>query len=319
MRKSALTCFRYRGQFPLLTEDASTFCSSLAEDLKRLELSLAKDSVSLKWSVEAMSLLKRMQVKLLALLKKSKLPISYGADEDWFEQYMQESSSLLDFCNSLKSAVSGINRYCMIVELAVHKLYEEKSFSMSRIDNYEFERLCKARGKKILDACVVKETLGLNNGAFFEENGGDEKSMSIVMFAARTTMIVLSWLLVSAMVSPIQLKFESRELSSSVPELKQCMEILMMLSGCFSKNIGLNQGVCLVEHEMVNEAVEELQAQVEEKEKGERFLNGLEKLRRRSFELKEGIDRFSTVVDEVFKEVIRGRNEMLDMFRNESL
>ncbi|RZS17022.1 hypothetical protein BHM03_00049108 [Ensete ventricosum] len=313
MEGSALPCLRCQGiSSTLLTEDASTFCTWLTEDLKGLELSLAKDSISIKWSLEAMSVLKRMQVRLLVLLKKSELPISYEA-EDWFDQYMQESASLLDLCNSMKSALSGINRSRMAVELAVHKLSEDHGFGL--------ERLQKAH-EEILDFRLEKERLGLDKGGILlGGNGRDDKNMGIVMFAAKTTVAVLSWLMISAMISPVPVNMEDKELTSSIPELQQCMEMLTELTGSFDNRIsslGIGREVALVEHEMVNEAVEELQAQVAEKN-SHSFLGGLEKLRTRSLELKEGIERLGTVVEEVFEEAIRGRNEMLDIFRNASL
>ncbi|CAL9058265.1 protein BPS1, chloroplastic-like [Musa acuminata AAA Group] len=303
MEGSALPCLRCQGLSSTpLTEDASTFCTSLTEDLKGLELSLAKDSISLRWFVEAMSVLKRMQVRLLALLKKSELPISYEA-EDWFDQYMQESASLLDFCNSMKSALSGINRSRMALELAVHKLSEDNEFGL--------ERLQKAH-EEILDFRIEKERLGLaKGGILLGGNGGDDKNMAIVMLAAKTTVTVLSWFMISAMISPVPVNMEDKELTSSIPELQQCMEMLTRIS-----SLGIGREVALVEHEMVNEAVEELQAA---EKNSHSFLSGLEKLRTRSFELKEGIERLGTVVDEVFEEAIRGRNEMLDIFRNATL
>ncbi|XP_065028626.1 protein BPS1, chloroplastic-like [Musa acuminata AAA Group] len=311
MEGSALPCLRCQGLSSTpLTEDASTFCTSLTEDLKGLELSLAKDSISLRWFVEAMSVLKRMQVRLLALLKKSELPISCEA-EDWFDQYMQESASLLDFCNSMKSALSGINRSRMALELAVHKLSEDNEFGL--------ERLQKAH-EEILDFSIEKERLGLaKGGILLGGNGSDDKNMAIVMFAAKTTVTVLSWFMISAMISPVPVNVEDKELTSSIPELQQCMEMLTELTGSFDKRIsslGIGREVALVEHEMVNEAVEELQAA---EKNSHSFLSGLEKLRTRSFELKEGIERLGTVVDEVFEEAIRGRNEMLDIFRNATL
>lgn len=249
-------------------------------------------------------------MRLLALLKKSELPISYEA-EDWFDQYMQQSASLLDFCNSVKSALSGINRSRMAVELAVHKLSEDNEFGL--------ERLQKAH-EEILDFSIEKERLGLSNGGILlGGNGRDDKNMAIVMFAAKTTVTVLSWLMISAMISPVPINMEDKKLTSSIPELQQCMEMLTELTRSFDKRIsslGIGREVALVEHEMVNEAVEELQAA---EKNSHSFRCGLEKLRTRSFELKEGIERLGTVVDEVFEEAIRGRNEMLDIFRNATL
>lgn len=45
----------------------------------------------------------------------------------------------------------------------------------------------------------------------------------------------------------------------------------------------------------------------------------VELLRTRSGELREGVEMFDCVLDEVFDEVIKGRNEMLGIFRDKAL
>ena len=45
----------------------------------------------------------------------------------------------------------------------------------------------------------------------------------------------------------------------------------------------------------------------------------VELLRARSGELREGVEMFACVLDEVFDEVIRGRNEMLGILRDKAL
>lgn len=320
MGKPVRPCFQSQSRCLLLTKVASIFCSSLTEDLRRLEQSLLRDSVSLKWSIEAMNLLKKMQVELLALFKKSKLPISYGAEEDWFDQYMKETATLLDFCNSLKSAVSGINRYRMVVELAIQKLSEDNSSSMMDAKNIEFNRLQRTH-EKFVDVRVLRETLR-GSGISLGDNKRQEKSMAVVMLAAKTTMIVLSLLLVSAMVSPVLIDIGIKDISQKVPQLKPCVELLTELIGQFRERIprpGSGSGLLLVEHEMVDEAMGDLKAQmvggrVEDRDK---FLTSIELLRTRSVGLSEGVDRFDAVVDEVFEEVIKGRNEMLGILSDE--
>ncbi|XP_010930672.1 uncharacterized protein [Elaeis guineensis] len=272
-----------------------------------------------------MSLLKKMQVELLVLFKKSKLPISYGAEEDWFDQYMKETATLLDFCNSLKSAVSGINRYRMVVELAIQKLGEvDNSSTMADVNNIEFERVHRRNHEKLLDAGVMKETSRLGSGISSGGNQMQVKSMAVVMLAAKTTMIVLSLLLVSAMVSPVSIDMGNGDITHKVPQLKPCMELLTQLVGRFherSPRPESGSGLALVEHEMVDEVVGDLRAQVVEGrvDDRERFLSGVELLRTRSAGLNEGVERFDAAVDEVFEEVMRGRNEMLGMFRDGAL
>lgn len=302
------------------------FCSSLLEDLKRLEQALAEGSVSLRWSAEAMNLLKKMQVELLALLSKSQLPISYGAEEDWFDQYMKETEALLDFCNSLKSAVSGITRYRMAVDVAVPGLRDADPSSSSSVavNRKELERVERER-RSFLDVAAVKGTTRVANGVQKEGGGGGgdkhNESINVAMLAAKNTMTAVSQLLVSAIVSPVAIDMGS---SRGFPQLKPLAVALTALVGRFKERVPTpegSSGVVLFEHEMVDRVVGDLKAQLAQGAAGgrERFLSGVELLRTRSDGLREGIQMLDAVLDEVFDEVIRGRDEMLGLFRDGAL
>lgn len=327
MVKSVVLCFRpfsLAGQnfCPLSTQDTCAFYSFLSEDLRRLEQSLAEGSVSLRWSVEAMNLLKRMQIKLLALFKKCKLPIAFGAEEDWFIQYMQETAALLDFCNSLKSAISGINRYRMVIDLTIQKIAQGNSVCMISLEDID-PRRAERKQASFLSARMVTETVSVGREIELQGNSKTDKSIAAVMLAAKCTMIVISALLVSAMVSPLSIDIGSEELTSKFPQLKQFVEMLTTLVVRFHERaLKPKNGsrLILAEHEMVDIVVGDLKAQavqgVVEKEK---FLMSAELLRTSSDELREGIEMFDAVVDEVFEVVIKGRNEMLGVFRDGAL
>lgn len=317
MGRSVMPCFRRRSfladDADAVDDDSSAFCASLADGLRRLEESLAKDSISLKWSAEVMSLLKKMQAELLAVVKKSKLPITYGAEEDWFDQYMQETAALLDFCNMFKSAISGFNRYCMIVDLAIQILTKDAP-GLIDIGEFEFERLERATGK-VLDAKAVRETLGLADTITAWGNKKDEKGIAVVMLAAKTTMLVMSLLLFSALVSPISIDVGGAGINCSPPELKPCLEALVSISDKFRERFqeaDTEFGSVLFEHKVMAEAARELKGQAVE-------AAGVERLKASSAELKRGVEVFEAMVDEVFGEVVRGRNEMLGVFRDGAL
>ena len=194
MVRSVLLCFRPfslagRSFCPLSAQDACAFYSFLSEDLRRLERSLAEGKVSLRWSVEAMNFLKKMQIELLALFKKCKLPITFGAEEDWFNQYMQETAMLLDFCNSLKSAISGINRYRMVVDLTVQKIVEGSPTCAISLEEMGFGRAGRKQGSCFLKTRVVTETVSVGRGVGFHRDSKTDKSIAAVMLAAKCTMI----------------------------------------------------------------------------------------------------------------------------------
>lgn len=327
MVRSALLCFRpfsLAGQSlcPLSTQDACAFYSFLSDDLRRLEQSLAEGSVSLRWSVEAMNFLKRMQIELLALFKKSNMPIAFGAEEDWFNQYMQETATLLDFCNSLKSAISGINRYRMVIDLAIQKIVQGNSACVMCLEDIDLRRAESKHGS-FLRSRMVTETVTVGREVEFKGSSKTDKSIAAVMLAAKCTMVVVSVLLSSAMVSPLSIDMGSEELTSKFPQLKQFVKMLTALVVRFHERaLKPKNGsrLVLAEREMVDSVVGDLRAQavrgVVEKEK---FLMSAEMLRTSSDELREGIEMFDAVVDEVFEVVIKGRNEMLGVFRDGAL
>ena len=76
----------------------------------------------------------------------------------------------------------------------------------------------------------------------------------------------------------------------------------------------------MAEHEVVYSAVGDLKAKVQQGEaEEEELLMSAQLLRTSSDELREGIEMFEAVVDEVFEVVIKERNEMLAVFRDGAL
>ncbi|XP_073013635.1 uncharacterized protein [Typha latifolia] len=288
MSKSLVSCLRLRKPCDVSTAEAAFFCSWLADELRRLEQSLEKDSVSLKWSIQAMGFLKMMHVELLALFRNSGLPISYGAEEDWFHHYMQETATLLDFCNSLKSAVSAINRYRMVVDFTVQALTRDGS--SINVSKSGFERLERGQ-EKTFDVKVAKEAPRLGSG-ISTCNRKDDKGSGAIGYNS--------------------------------PVLQPCFDLLSAITERFRERFSRSEGeagLVLVEHRMVAEVLRDLKAQVVGGVVMDRelFLRGLEMLRTRSIGLREGVEMFESMVDKVFDEVVRGRNEMLGIFRDEAL
>jgi hypothetical protein len=300
-----------------LKEETSLFFSSLIDGLTRLDESLAKESVSLKWSTEAMSLLKKMQTDLLAIFKKFNMPIYLGSDEDWFDQYMQETAILLDFCNTLKAAISRFNRYCMIVDFTIQMFVEGNPLRIVDFDKMEFNKLEKGH-EWVLDMKHVNETINV----WYKNYSGNRKcdnEMVLIMLVTKTTMLVLSLILVSSMISPVSVDTNGAE-SGSRLEVKPCFDLLSLIARKVSEK-SEKAKITIVEHEKVTELMRNLKGQLvggEAKDR-EMLLKDLEKLRERSTGLKEGLESFNSVLHEVFDEVIKGRNEMLGIFRDKAL
>ncbi|KAF3334154.1 hypothetical protein FCM35_KLT20758 [Carex littledalei] len=316
MRGSLLSCVKPQSRYTAdLKEDASMFLSSLTDGLARLDESLTKESVSLKWSIEAMNLLKNMQTDLLALFKKFNLPISIGSDEDWFDQYMQETAILLDFCNTLKAAISRFNWYCMIVDLTIKMLAEDNPSKIVDFDKMEFNRMEKSREWRF-DMKLVNETVKVGYKTY-SGNQKCDKEMMLIMLVTKTTMLVLSLILVSSMTSPVSVDTNGAEPGSRVQEVKPCFDLLSQIARKVGERFE-NAEITIVEHEMIVEVLRDLKGQLVGGVAKDRvkFLKDLEKLREKLNGLKEGVERFNSVLHEVFDEVIKGRNEMLGIFRD---
>ncbi|KAJ6820044.1 uncharacterized protein M6B38_399045 [Iris pallida] len=307
-------CFRPRDHcHPVLTEEARAFFSLLSEDLRTLERSLQAEggSVSLRWSAEAMNLLKRMQVELVALFKRSpQLPAPSAAEEGWLDQFMRETAALLDFCNSLKCLLSAVRRYRMAADLVAHKFAAEDVGSMNES---EFERLEKVRVDVGVPRAATKEStvVGVGNG-----------SIAAVMLAARATTASVSLILVSAVASPTPTTIDV-VVSGFPDQLRPFADTLRALTVRFREGVDVSgPRFVLAEHEAVESAVGDLRARVvagHHNKEREGFLRSVGLLGTSSAELREGVEMFDAAVDEVFDVVVRGRKEMLGMFRDELL
>ncbi|XP_010256523.1 PREDICTED: protein BPS1, chloroplastic-like [Nelumbo nucifera] len=296
----------------LKNEDVDKFCSSVSADVKKLQQSLATGAVSLRWSMEAMSVLKKIHIELLLLIERSRLPISLDG-EDWLDQYMKVTVMLLDFCNLLKSAISGINRYRMMVDFTVRKLCDcDSGVAINRIEVERLERDSKKLYGNEKPRDVRLDELVVPKYKFKRKNGANP-----VIFAAKSAMIVISLLLVSAIVTPVLINMDEG-VPNEISQLKSLMQSIKTLVSCFHEMIpkpGEDPRLVLAENVMIESVVADLKAQVAEGvvEDGDKFLKGVDLLKKRSSALKEGIDMFDSIVSDVFEEVIKGRNKVLGM------
>lgn len=314
-----LKCFSFlpRGGDPCshLSDDALQFCSSLSGDLKKLGQSLVKGSISLQWSTEAMNLLKKMQVEFLKLVNKSGLPFSLGG-ENGLEEYMEATIMQLDFCNLLKKAISKVERYQMAVSFALEKLQSDRSISTYKleIDSLETERKTLLNVQNSGDIMLDKHV---------PECRKCKKGINSVLLMIKSTMTILSLLLVSAIVSPVSIDM-GRDIANGFHHLGPFATPLMMLNCQFRERNMEPEGrlnVGLVEMEMVEKAVADIKSQIVEgvEEDKEKLSRSVDMLKRRSEDLKVGLDMFDSAVNEVFEVVIKGRKKLLEMYSSSTM
>ncbi|XP_062198276.1 uncharacterized protein LOC133900996 [Phragmites australis] len=347
MRMGCLRPSGRRGCRLLLGGDMAAFCASLVEGLEHLESTMdtggggGQGSVSMRWCTDAMRLVKRMQREMLAIFRKAGVPVAVvssacGGGEgaagggEWFEHYMQETAALLDFCNAFKAAVSRLHRYCMVVDFAaqVGRAAEgDAAGAVSLVAESaapcagwapEPGQAAQASSAAFRDkltsvkaAVAEAERLGrtISSGA-----GGDASGMVVITLVAKITTSILSMFVLQALASPSPLDAGGIRPTlgcAAVPELEPWCESLSLIHARFPSR------ATVAEHEQVAMAVQDLiNGKKDGRGQGDQ---PVELLRARSGELREGVDMFDCVLDEVFDEVIRGRNEMLGILRDKAL
>ena len=318
----------------LLGGDTAAFCASLVEGLAHLENTLEVDhqsgTVSMRWCADAMRLVKRMQREMLAIFRKADVPVavssSGAAAGDWFEHYMQETAALLDFCNAFKAALSRMHRYCMVVDFAAQVIVGRAADGGAAAASLVVDP-CHAQvaasaafGNKMADAkAAVAEAERLGRAIIVSGASGDDTGgMVVVTLVAKITTSILSMFVLQALTAPPAAVVNNGGVRPTItsavdvdvvpPELEPWCESLSLIHARFPSP------AAVAEHEKVAMAVRDLvNGKVDGGEQQE------ELLRARSGELREGVEMFDCVLDEVFDEVIRGRNEMLGILRDKAL
>ncbi|KAL5204266.1 hypothetical protein ABZP36_009137 [Zizania latifolia] len=353
-----MRCLRAGGRrrCALLGGNTAAFCASLVDGLAHLESTLRDDgggsggggsSVSMRWCADAMRMVMRMQRELLDIFKKADVPVgdvSYGGDGGcWFEHYMQETAALLDFCNAFKSAVSRLHRYCMVVDFAAQvgcaaaavSLVADHQTGASAVHGGWLEETddstsSAVRGRLSDVKAVVSETelllLGRKIMSISSSSSGagdDAGGMLVVMLVAKITMAVVSMFVLQALTSPMPTDADGRQCTLGrsavpVPELQPWCESLSVINDRFPRraSVAEHERVAMVVKAMINAKIE---GEVRHGKEEDDMVRHVELLRTRSGELREGVEMFDCILDEVFDEVIKGRNEMLGIFRDKAL
>ena len=267
-----------------------------------------------------------MQSDLLAVFRSADAPVDCpggGAGDCWLEQYMQETAALLDICNALKSAVARMHRYCMVVDFAAQahgchvgatatSLFVAGTAAPEETDAPLLA--ADVRGKLSGVREVVSEAERLGRKIM---SGGGGGSAVLVTLVAKITVAVMATSVLHVLThtsppSPLD-NGDGRSTTlarAAVPE--QLRPWRESLSAINDRVAALPASIA--EHESVATAVRDM---IGGKMEGSE--DHVELLRTRSGELREGVEMFDCVLDQVFDEVIRGRNEMLGIFRDKAL
>ncbi|GAB4844824.1 hypothetical protein Ancab_038212 [Ancistrocladus abbreviatus] len=313
MAKVFLTCFSPFSprEKPLIsssihaTELASGVLLSLANDLQELRRSIEEKSISLHWCSEAMFIIKKMHSYFLLFSEKSQVPMSLD-HASLMDEYLRGSLDLLDFCVFLKSATSSLDRYRLTVDFTVKKLFGD-GFS----SNYKKEIEGLAReDDKLFDVKRWKDKLNVVSQTKLKCTNNMH-----VVYIITSTMTTISLLIFCSMLHPMPIKFDE-EIYCKFPDYNVLSNAIQKLVSCFyeiSKCVGEKGRVSLLERSMIEDAIEQFKVQLTEGREleKEKILESLEMLRKKSVALKEGLDVFESVVNEVFEDVINGRRKVV--------
>ncbi|KNA14697.1 hypothetical protein SOVF_104510 [Spinacia oleracea] len=297
-----LTCFTtFKQSFS--DELAIGLFSSMVIDLQQLQKSLEENPFSLRWCSEAVSVVKKTHSHFLDF--ESSWEAVHMIDE-----YMSATLDLLDLCNLIKSAISGLDKYRMMIHFTVTRL-NDVAFSSSR-SKVELERVERENYNEFFDVKKLRE-LKLN------KEGVMTNTNMQVMQGIRSTMYVISLFIFCSILHPIQVTADEGFYvrfcnSGSSPD---CIRKLV---ACFNEkyqNAQQFKRPVLHENEMVEDAFDEFKGIiVSTREAGVdagKLAKSLETLKDKSLVLKEGLDLLEYEVDELFENVIEGRKRVINL------
>lgn len=316
MAKVFLTCFApFKPSFS--DELAVELLSSMVADLQRLQKSLEENPLSLQWCSEAMSVIKRMHSHFLLDYERSKNIASWESIH-MLDEYMSATLDLLDLCNLLKSAISGLDRYRMMINFMVKRI-NEAAFS-TITSKVELERLERENYNKFFDMKKFRE---MN----FNKEGVSKVKLKTrtnihVWQAIRSTMSIISLFIFCSILHPIPVKIDEGFYTRlcNLDSSSHCIQNLVTLfDEKFQNTKGLRRPV-LLENKMIEDAFAEIERHIDPT--GEVSFNegklaeSLQILKNRSLALKEGLDLLESEVNELFENVLQGRKRVINLITN---
>ncbi|MCD9644088.1 hypothetical protein HAX54_032066 [Datura stramonium] len=287
--------------FHVTNSETMALLDSFSNEIKNLQLSLSKNSLTLQWCVEAMTLLKKLHSEfLLIILEKLKVPFTWNNTliNDLLNLYMNESLNIMELCNMLKSSSFKINMYHLTVDATIKNLNncEAEAFAnMQSIVQRDNKRRILIHG-------------GLNYQEILQRDG------SSLICTIRIAMSLLSLILLSAFCYPTKsykLEVDRICCNNSTP-IKSFRDSVNELATEFQRKFckdGEKWMIGFYEYEEMEKAI--MQAKRGYGEEIKR--RNKDVILQKSRALKSGLEKFESQVNQVFEEVLKGRNKLLHM------
>ncbi|KAK9743314.1 hypothetical protein RND81_03G231600 [Saponaria officinalis] len=230
------------------------------------------------------------------------------------DEYMSASLDLLDSCNLLKSAVTGLDRQRVMVEFMV-KTVKDASF-ITMADKIKLERN------------EIEESNNLFKFTKWREMDVNERNVSKVKIRSRRKMQVLqpissimsiiSLFIFYSILHPIPVKIHER-FYKGFQNMDLFSEYVRKLAITFGKKLQDVQGKgrsVLHENAMIQDTLAGFTAEFVSGKAGKderKLAERLDTLKDSSLALKQGIDLFESVVNELFEDVIKGRKRVIGL------
>lgn len=271
--------------------------ASFTTEIKNLQSSLlSNNSVTLQWCVEAMTLLKKLHSEfLLIILEKSKVIPFTWIDDDFLNLYMNESLNIMELCNMLKSSSFKINLYKLTIDATIKNLNNSEAEAFTSI-----QPIVQWDNKRILIQEMQKDCC------------------SNFICTIRVAMSLLSFILLSVFLYPTKnykLEIVDRICCKYSSPIKSFRDSVNELATQFQRKYWKDgqRGVRgFYEYEEMEKAIME----AKEKLKGgyeEEIKRNKDVIIQKSTALKVGLEKFESQVNQVFEEVLKGRNKLLHM------
>ncbi|CAM6115831.1 unnamed protein product [Calypogeia fissa] len=314
-------------------DDVANYYASLAKGLDNLERAAAADFMSFEFISSGIDLLRSAHSGALLLIETLRLPVSTNGEE-WLNEYMDETVKLLDVCNVLKSAGSGLEQYQNLVESAIRA-----------VDVPGNVRYQVHRGLHTLNACrqemlqietehrILMETkieaagkLTVNLGDKHVENKFVKwNGFWGVLFALKNMTAYICRLLLCAVVyiGPIP------ALNAELVSVKSLWSAsLVRLHQSVTEEIGKTQSgrKCPImfssDVELLEGALADLRTQLQpvmrgagfRNDDGEKFRQTIQSLKKGSQKLQTGVETVDWHINDLFDEIVEGRNKLLNLF-----
>ncbi|KAI4318797.1 hypothetical protein MLD38_032464 [Melastoma candidum] len=301
------------------------FYGLLARGLDEIEASFdAEDFLSFRLLHRVLSSLRMFHYQLTILVKRLQLP----KGEKWLDEYMDESSRIWDACVSIKSAVTGLERYCdagagviMLLD-GFQSLDPDRSRqALAAIDASDRElRTLEEDNKALIWNRIVPLSLCFHEKVSMESNFNGFSGFRGVLYAMRNVSSLLLMILVASFIycwpnSDFQ---QGGSHGGAVFGSNFTVSISRVQERVLG---GLNQlagqpGILVHELRRVTAGIEEIRGEMQRgAERGDDIEIGkkLGEVKMIMGMLRGGVESTVVQIDDFFDEIVEGRKMLLDM------